>query len=614
MSTDRPSQSSSPNGKPGGSEKGAAGAQAADGKAQAAVADGRVPVNPAMQLPPTRINLPRNGGKGTQDAASAGPQMRLELATADFIGARAQQQDDTEAKALKGQAGALLVLADGLGGHESGAEASRIVRETFVEACDTGAFDAIEAWSDALRGALDLANNRIAGGVNPAHGQRSMASTAVAAVVANGALQWISVGDSHLYIWRQGRMYKLNEDHSQAGLMVRSGQYGPNDPEVLAAKSVLVSALTGRKLEIVDHPKVTFKVEKGDVILLASDGLNTLSEDEIEGIITSLQGDGAQKLSRTLLETVKNRRVDRQDNTTVAIARVLEVPPAGNAAILTDLTEITNHSVTSPKSAGQPASVPLSAPVHYGGGSSSALEGDRFEPTMPYQRAASPSLYGRLRPILVSAASVIFGLILIALIGAVAVTFSGDKGVDSSIGEAFARIQGWFSPKKGPVSETTTVPAAKPPQPEPASAPADKPADKDAATKPPGELTVKPSESRTTAPPPPAAQPIPSETAQPQPPPPTQQAPSPPPTVTPAEPPPPVSAPTPTPTQPVQPPPPVKKQPSPRAQYVPPPAPRHVERSQPPPQAPPPERNPAPPVPRPEPVGPATLIPRDFGG
>ncbi|MDX2159064.1 MAG: protein phosphatase 2C domain-containing protein [Hyphomicrobiaceae bacterium] len=272
--------------------------------------------------------------------------MRLELATAEYIGARAQQQDLATAVPLK--SGALLVLADGLGGHESGAEASRIVVDTFREAAGNGSFDAPESRRQALRDTVERANTRIGAGVDPAHGHRGMASTAVAAVVANGELSWVSVGDSHLYVWRGGRLAKLNEDHSQAGLMVKSGQYRPNDPEVLAVRSVLVSALTGRKLEIVDLPVRAFKVEAGDVLMLASDGLNTLPDEEIGRIVADRHGEGAVRLSTVLLETVRSRRVERQDNTTVAVARVLETvvwsarDDAGSQRTVT-------HQVTVPK-------------------------------------------------------------------------------------------------------------------------------------------------------------------------------------------------------------------------------------------------------------------------
>jgi serine/threonine protein phosphatase PrpC len=271
--------------------------------------------------------------------------MQLELATAEYIGARAQQQDLAAAISLKSGA-ALLVLADGLGGHESGAEASRIVVDTFREAAGHSLFDDPATRRDVLRETIERANARIGQGVDPAHGHRGMASTAVAALVSDGELRWVSVGDSHLYVWRGGRLAKLNEDHSQAGLMIRSGQYKPDDPEVQSVKSVLVSALTGRKLEIVDLPERTFKVESGDVLMLASDGLNSLDDEEIGQIVAERHSEGAVRLSTVLLETVRSRRLERQDNTTVAVARVLATAVRPAAAELAMRT--VTHQVTVP--------------------------------------------------------------------------------------------------------------------------------------------------------------------------------------------------------------------------------------------------------------------------
>lgn len=274
--------------------------------------------------------------------------MRLDLATADYIGARSQQQDAAAAQLIGGRGGALLILADGLGGHESGAEASQIVIETFKKAAAVRAFDDPDGRRDALRDAIEEANKRIGSGVDPAHGHRGMASTAVAAVVAEGQVQWVSVGDSHLYVWRDGQLHKLNEDHSQAGLLIKTGRYKPDDPEVRAAKSVLVSALTGRPLEMVDLPEEPFFLEKGDVLLLASDGLNTLTDDEIGEIVADVETEGAIRLSTRLLETVRDRRLDRQDNTTVAVARIVAVDAEGAPDPITEIGASANRPDTVP--------------------------------------------------------------------------------------------------------------------------------------------------------------------------------------------------------------------------------------------------------------------------
>ena len=435
------------------------------------------PSTSANALPPTRIN-PRAGGRAAADAQRAGGQdrvarspslMQLDLATADYIGARAQQQDATRAELLASGAGVVLILADGWGGHESGAEAAQIVVDTFGEATKQGAFDAPANRRALLRDVLDQANARIAGGVDPAHGQRSMASTAVAAIVADGALQWISVGDSHLYVWRNRRLMKLNEDHSQAGLMVKSGQYQPDDPEVLAVKSVLVSALTGRKLEIVDHPTQTVKVETGDVLLLASDGLNTLPDQEIESILSDVEARGAAELGKVLLETVKDRRADRQDNTTVAIARVLALPAVASDMATTEIV-MPAGPPTEPRS----TAVPLDAPPRPHA-DPSPTAAPAHAPRTPHRRPAS----------LIS--SVIVGCCLVALILAIAVwVFRPD------VAEPWAtRLEAHFTRLLGRDPATARKP--EPPTigiPEPVTAPPPRPPQRSAAPPAPtGERT-----------------------------------------------------------------------------------------------------------------------------
>lgn len=249
----------------------------------------------------------------------------IELDTAQYetIGKRAEQQDAAGSAILGSGGGAqLLVLADGLGGHADGARAARMVIETFSEAAKGGLFDEPGGRRQALHGAIHEVNKRIQGATDPMDGHRSMASTAVAAILANGTVRWISVGDSHLYVCRNGRLSKLNADHSQAGIMIRHG-YSPDDEAVINARSVLVSALTGREIEEIDNPAHDVALEVGDVVLLASDGLNTLSDTEIALAIDQNYDKGADAIATTLVRMVTERGLPRQDNATVVVSRVL---------------------------------------------------------------------------------------------------------------------------------------------------------------------------------------------------------------------------------------------------------------------------------------------------
>jgi PPM family protein phosphatase len=253
--------------------------------------------------------------------------IKLDTAHHETIGARAEQQDAAGSAPLGSGGGAqLLVLADGLGGHADGARAAKLVVDTFDEAVRSGQLDEPGGRRLALNGIIQEVNKRIHEATDPTDGHRSMASTAVAAILANGTVRWISVGDSHLYVCRNGRLSKLNADHSQAGIMIRHG-YSPNDEAVINARSVLVSALTGRDIEEIDNPAHDVALEIGDVVLLASDGLNTLSDTEIALAIDRMYDRGAEAIATTLVQMVTDRGLPRQDNATVVVSRVLSRGP-----------------------------------------------------------------------------------------------------------------------------------------------------------------------------------------------------------------------------------------------------------------------------------------------
>lgn len=248
--------------------------------------------------------------------------IELDIAEAQIIGTRAEQQDAAAVVRLGDRSdAALLVLADGLGGHADGAKAARIVVDTFRELAASGAFDQPALCHRALDDAIHEANARIRDASDPDDGERGMASTAVAAVIAEDHLSWISVGDSHLYVWRRGHVTKLNADHSQAGMMIRDG-YAPDAPAVLAARSLLASALGGHTIEHIDRPDVPIALAVDDVILLASDGLDVLSDIDIARIVEESADRGTAPAS-ALVAAVQALGLPRQDNATAVIARVL---------------------------------------------------------------------------------------------------------------------------------------------------------------------------------------------------------------------------------------------------------------------------------------------------
>ena len=251
--------------------------------------------------------------------------MRIDLGTANTIGRRAEQEDSAAYLPIAGVPhGRALVVADGLGGHAGGANASSLAVTTFVERLESGAFGHGHSMRDALGDALQLANARIGAAAGDTSAAGSMGTTIVAAVLDNGSMRWVSVGDSHLYLWRAGRLAKLNADHSQAGQMILSGKYAANSPEVDRYRSLLRSALLGRRIELIDLPDEPHDLLPGDIVLLASDGLNTLSDQEIQDLVAERVGEGATaaRISAELIHEVLDRGSPTQDNTTIVVARI----------------------------------------------------------------------------------------------------------------------------------------------------------------------------------------------------------------------------------------------------------------------------------------------------
>lgn len=227
-------------------------------------------------------------------------------------GGRTDQQDSFRLCRLDGEGGWLLLLADGMGGHAAGALASKIAADTFV-----AAFRSLRAegtsLADALGGALTRANEAIAAAqrLDPDN-SAGMGTTVVAAHLAAGGVSWISVGDSPLWLYRRGELRRLNEDHS---LRQFAGEGAPSG-------NILQSAVMGEpKIPLVDSHPEPERLEPDDLVLLSSDGILTLDEQQIAATISSASGADAELIAWLLLNAVQDRKKSRKDNCTLIVAR-----------------------------------------------------------------------------------------------------------------------------------------------------------------------------------------------------------------------------------------------------------------------------------------------------
>jgi formylglycine-generating enzyme required for sulfatase activity len=265
----------------------------------------------------------------------------FEISGDQIDGARDYQEDAFLISFLDDDAGgdgksaALVIMADGMGGHAAGNIASNLVVSTFNKTF-TGAFGR-DSPPELLRVALAKANSGLSESIRETPALDGMGCTMVTAVLTKGKVYWVSVGDSHLYLIRDRELIKQNEDHSYGGYLDRmKGQGVDVEAEAGLSRNMLMSAMTGDEIAEVDCPDEGLQLLPGDRLLVCSDGLDTLSPGVI--IQTSAWSPTAKECVAALLKAVEDAKKPRQDNTTVVVIDVSEkagapvAPPARAAA------------------------------------------------------------------------------------------------------------------------------------------------------------------------------------------------------------------------------------------------------------------------------------------
>jgi len=251
--------------------------------------------------------------------------LTFDIAGAQIDGARDYQEDAFLITRLSDATGSrsasLLIVADGMGGHAAGNVASNMATQTFNKHL-TSHFPASNM-STVLRDAVLQANNSIAETVRETAALKGMGCTLVATVIDDTELRWVSVGDSHLYLIRDGAVHKKNADHSYGGFLNRMAEQGkPIEPEAGFSRNMLMSALTGDEIADIDCPESSVELQAGDRVIIASDGLDTLNHGKILSSLDKCTS--AKECVDALLKAVQDAKMPRQDNTTVIVALVGE--------------------------------------------------------------------------------------------------------------------------------------------------------------------------------------------------------------------------------------------------------------------------------------------------
>ncbi|MDA8343992.1 MAG: protein phosphatase 2C domain-containing protein [Thermaerobacter sp.] len=214
--------------------------------------------------------------------------------------------------------GALLAVADGVGGSKSGEVASEIATRTFVELLSGPRADG-EPDSALLRQALEAANESILEkGQSSEH--QGMGTTMTGAWVSHGLLVYAHAGDSRLYLYRDEVLSRVTQDHSIAQELVRRGSLLPEQAENHPQRHVLTRFLGLHPFNCDEGQE---GLRAGDVVLLCTDGLTSaLSELEVRQELAA----GFDGVALRLIEAAN--RAGGPDNTTVVAVRI-EAADAG---------------------------------------------------------------------------------------------------------------------------------------------------------------------------------------------------------------------------------------------------------------------------------------------
>jgi serine/threonine protein phosphatase PrpC len=184
----------------------------------------------------------------------------------------------------------LYIVADGMGGHVAGEIASRVAVEAiqaFIQ--ETAGADKNRTWpfpleptlsfeANRLIAAFRLANRRIAATIADSQDLRGMATTASALLATSDSACVAHVGDSRVYVLREGKLNQITHDHSWVEEQVRAGTLTPSAAKQHPWRNVVTRALSGGEDPEVDVTEIA--PAKGERYLLCSDGLFAVVGDE----------------------------------------------------------------------------------------------------------------------------------------------------------------------------------------------------------------------------------------------------------------------------------------------------------------------------------------------
>jgi len=252
--------------------------------------------------------------------------MKFAVGMHQHQGAREYQQDVMSIKNF-GSIGVLGILADGMGGYQGGEIASGIVAENFREFVIEG-----EDIGKSLKKYLYQGNSAMSEYKTQHPEVDKMGTTAIAFFMTEKSCQWVSVGDSPLYIIRnRSAITRINENHSVGGLLdiqVKKGEITREEALANTQRHMLISAVSGDDISKIELSP-SWSLNPGDIFILASDGIETISPERIREIVLGHTASGVtqenlQNACEGLINDVIDKKLRNQDNVTAILLAVID--------------------------------------------------------------------------------------------------------------------------------------------------------------------------------------------------------------------------------------------------------------------------------------------------
>lgn len=231
---------------------------------------------------------------------------------------RSQNQDTFHMVKL-GKRALLCIVCDGMGGAKAGNVASALAADVFVEEVRrTWTQDMDQAMVDQmLQGAVKLANFTVFDQSHQFEEFQGMGTTLVAVFIQDLEVTAVNVGDSRAYVINDNGIRQLTVDHSVVEMMVQRGELTREEARDYPGKNYITRAIGTES--VVECDLYHMDLERGDNLLLCSDGLSNMIDDQ-EILFEVLHGTQKEYCCQRLLDIAKNRGAP--DNVTSVLAVV----------------------------------------------------------------------------------------------------------------------------------------------------------------------------------------------------------------------------------------------------------------------------------------------------